>query len=97
MLAHIGWNQIHPGKWQNMFRKMFEHFCHAKMFKWGHFFSEHFFNRGMKLQIPKRLPGGTKCTYEVLASQKKTKKESRKVWLNLFMFLPWTSQEGLCH
>ncbi len=30
-LAHIGWNQIHPGKWQNMFRKMFEHFCHAKI------------------------------------------------------------------
>ncbi len=40
-----------------------------------------FFNRGMKLQITKRSPGGTKCTYEVLASQTKNKKESRKVWL----------------
>jgi hypothetical protein len=39
------------------------------------------FNPGMKLQIPKRLPGGAKCTYEVLASQKKNKKESHKVRL----------------
>ncbi len=37
-----------------------------------------FFNRGMKSQIPKRLPGGTKCTYKVLASQIKTKHESHK-------------------
>jgi hypothetical protein len=37
-----------------------------------------FFNRGMKLQIPKKSPGGTKCTYEVLASQTKNKKESHK-------------------
>jgi hypothetical protein len=42
-LAHIGWNQIHPAKRQKMFRKMFEHFCNAKMFRWGRtFFSEHF-------------------------------------------------------
>jgi hypothetical protein len=27
---------IHPGKWRKMFRKMFEHFCHAKMFRCGY-------------------------------------------------------------
>jgi hypothetical protein len=43
-LAHIGWNQIHPGKWRKMFRKMFEHFCHAKMFRWGRTFFSTFFS-----------------------------------------------------
>jgi hypothetical protein len=33
-LAHIGWNQIHPAKREKMFRKVFEHFCHAIMFRW---------------------------------------------------------------
>ncbi len=35
-------------------------------------FYEHFFQSNRK--IPKRLPGGTKCTYKVLASQMKNKK-----------------------
>jgi hypothetical protein len=36
----------------------------------GEYFSEKFFNRGMKSQIPKRLSGGTKRTYKVLAIKK---------------------------
>ncbi len=42
-LAHIGWNQIYPAK-QKVFRKMFEHFCHAKMFRWGQTFFLTFFS-----------------------------------------------------
>jgi hypothetical protein len=34
-----------------------------------------FFNREVKSQIPKRLPGGTKCTYKVLASKNQKKGE----------------------
>jgi hypothetical protein len=72
--AHIGWNQIYPAKGQKMFRKMFEHFVMQKCSDGDEHFPEHFFNHGMKSQISKRLPGGTKCTYEVLASQMKNKK-----------------------
>jgi hypothetical protein len=37
-LAHIGWNRTYPAKRQKMSRKMFEHFCHVKMFRWGRTF-----------------------------------------------------------
>ncbi len=48
-----------------------------------HFSEQFIFHHEMKLQIPKRLSGGTKCIYEILASQNQ-KKESGKDRLNYF-------------
>jgi hypothetical protein len=59
-LAHLGAHRLEsniPSNKAKMFRKIFEHFCHAKMFRWDEHFSEHFFQSWNEIANTQNIAG----------------------------------------
>ncbi len=68
-LAHRGWNQIYPEKRQKMFRKMFEHFCHAKISHGDEYFAEHFFQSWNEITNTQKIAGWYKVYIQGISVQ----------------------------
>jgi hypothetical protein len=74
-LAHIGWNQTHPGKWQKMFRKMFEHLFMQKCSDGNkYYFSEHFFQLWNDIANIQKIARWYKVYIGGISKPKKNKK-----------------------